>query len=502
MRQNNFTGNIYRRSFAACGFLFVVVILLLNACSRTMDLSYQVQDRKILMFDQLKSDTSMSIAVEALERANLAGALDSYGPYTFFAPDNNAFRKYFQNQGKKGLEGFTDSALRMIMIYHILPTRLKAEEFIQGPQATATGAGDYISIDISKGYKSTAVANGIDNIYLTNLQFYNGYVHKMDAVMDPPVLTIGQFLKNNPDKYSVFVGGLHRAGLMDTLTDLTNSSGTRIRLTLFAETNDVLQKAGITTFDNLPTDSLVKLMRDHILPGGNFSSSYTHRTTPLPSIGLIDRWDSTILSIDGQDWIYFNLAAPHLIDSTTDFTASDIIMRNGVMHNVSLPLSFPASKKRTQIYHPFWSATNYCYGIPGFTNGNSSPLANASSGNWRYYYDGTAIPADKSVVTNLLFVAPDGVNDSMVTVVKNIRKGKYSIAVNAKGGARGTFQLRCGQDLISGPVNYGFPGLPSYRQNYVIGTYDFKTSGDQRLNFVCTIAGGLNVECMVLTPVY
>src|SRR5581483_7645207 len=139
----------------------------------------------------------------------------------------------------------------VIMIYHILPTRLKAEEFIQGPQATATGAGDYISIDISKGYKSTAVANGIATIYQTDLEYYNGFVHKMDAVLDPPVLTIGQFLQNNPDKYSIFVGGLQRAGLMDTLTSLTNSSGVRNRLTLFCETNDVLQKAGITTFDNL-----------------------------------------------------------------------------------------------------------------------------------------------------------------------------------------------------------------------------------------------------------
>src|SRR5581483_2069937 len=131
---------------------------------------------------------------------------------------------------------------------------------------------------------------------------------------------------------------------MDTLTSLTNSSGVRNRLTLFCETNDVLQKAGITTFDNLPIDSLTKLMRDHIVPGSNFSSSYTHHTTAVPSIGVIDRWDSTVLSLDGQDWIYFNLSTPHLIDSTTDLAASDIIMRNGTMHNVSLPLAFSATK--------------------------------------------------------------------------------------------------------------------------------------------------------------
>lgn len=289
---------------------------------------------------------------------------------------------------------------------------------------------------------------------------------------------------------------------MDTLTNLTGTSGVRTRLTLFAETNSILKERGINTFDNLPLDSLTKLMRDHIITGNNFSSSYTHHTTPaVPSLGLIDRWDSTITTLDGQDWIYFDLAAPHLIDSTTDFTASDIILRNGVMHNVSLPLSFPATKKRTQILHQFWSATNYCYGIPGFSN-TVQPTPNASSGNWRYYYDGTAIASDKSIVTNLTFMNPDGVNDSLVTIVKNIRKGKYKIEVNGKGGGRGTYQLYCGQDAIGTPVNYSFIGLPTYRQRYVIGTYDFKRSGDTRLNFVCTVVGGINLECLVLTPVY
>lgn len=288
---------------------------------------------------------------------------------------------------------------------------------------------------------------------------------------------------------------------MDTLTNLTGVTGARTRLTLFAETNDVLQKAGVTSFDNISLDSVTRLMRDHVITGNNFSSSYTHHTTPaIPSLGVIDRWDSTITTLDGQDWIYFNLAAPHLIDSTTDFAASDIILRNGVMHNVSKPLSFPSTKKRTQILHQFWSATNYCYGIPGFTS-TTPPVANASSGNWRYYYDGTAIASDKSVVANLTFMNPDGINDSLVTIVKNIKKGKYTIEVNAKGGARGTFQLYCGQDPIGGPVNYGFPGLPTYRQRAVIGTYEFKRSGDTRLNFVCTVVGGINLECLLLNPV-
>ncbi|MBS1664652.1 MAG: fasciclin domain-containing protein [Bacteroidetes bacterium] len=489
--------------------VFAALLLIEPACKKDLNFSYQVQDRKVLLFDMLKQDTSMSIAVAALEKASkpkydsahgvsvsltLAAALDSYGPYTFFAPDNNAFRKYFAVRGKKGLDDFPDSTIYDLMNYHILPTRLQASDFIQGPQATTTGAGDYLSIDISKGYKSQAIANGVARIYQTDLTYYNGYVHKLDAVLDPPTLTIGEFLKNNPDKYSILIAGLTKAGLMDTISSLTNAAGVRNRLTLFAETNDVLQKAGIQSFDNLPMDSLVRLMRNHLAPGQNSSSSYTHLTAAIPALNIIQRWDSTLMTIDQQDWIYFDLAAPHLIDGSTDFAASDIGARNGLIHNVSQPLAFPATKKRTQIYHIFWSSTNYCYGIPGFANGNSTPAANASSGNWRYYFE--------SAAGNMLFVNPDGVGDSMVTVVRNVRKGKYQLTVNDKNGGRGTFQLYYGADTIGPPVNYSFAGLPQFRQNYVIGTYDFKTSGDKRLNFVCTAVGGLNLECLILTPVY
>jgi hypothetical protein len=60
--------------------------------------------------------------------------------------------------------------------------------------------------------------------------------------------------------------------------------------------------------------------------------------------------------------------------------------------------------------------------------------------------------------------------------------------------------LKHGEDLIGVPVNYNLG--PVFEQKVVIGEYDFKTSGDKRLNFVCTRVGGINLEALVLTPVY
>ncbi|MGF7232080.1 fasciclin domain-containing protein, partial [Arachidicoccus sp.] len=304
-----------------------------------------------------------------------------------------------------------------------------------------------------------------------------------------------QFLLSNPDKYSILTSGLQKAGLMDTLVNLTDSLGGRIRLTLFAETNDVLKNAGIENYDNMPHDELVKLMRNHLIPGQNAISSYTHHTVAVPVYNIVDSWDSTILTLDGDDYFYFNLAGVHLIDNVSDFTSSDVAMRNGIIDNVSVPISFPANKPRTQIYYDFWSGTNYAYGIPSISDGNSHPPLNGSSGNYRYYYDG-------SISNNLLFVNPDAKNDSMVALIHGIRKGKYQITINYKASYnRDIFELRYQNDSIG---SIDFRTGTTYKQNTIIGTYDFKTSGDKRLNFVCLQhnGGGMNLDCMVLTPVY
>lgn len=479
----------------------ILAIVLFTACSRKREFSYQVSDRKLLMFEEIKKDTNFSILTAALEKTNLAGVLSSYGPYTLFAPDNNAFRKYFKLKGKTGLSDFPDSVLSNVMKYHIVPTRLKAPDFIQGPQTTPSSSGDNINIDISKGFKNTAIANASSLIYETDIEYYNGYVHKMDGVLDPPTLTIGEFLLANQNVYSIITSGLKAAGLMDTLSRLTNNFGVRIRLTLFAETDEALKAAGVTNYNGYSQDSLVKYMRNHLITGVGTRASYTHQTVAIPQIKQVARWDSTITTLDGQDWLYFDLAADHILDGTTDFLASDLSMRNGLVHNINKPLAFPANKKRTQIFHRFWAATNYCYGIPGFRDGIDPPVANSSAGFWRYYFDGNG--GNGYQVTNLTFCQPDGPGDSMVTVIRGIRRGRYLMEASGKNGARTTCQINYQSDSIS-TYDFSFPGLPQYRQNANVGTYNFRTSGDKRLNFIFKNWGGgigINIECLMLTPV-
>jgi uncharacterized surface protein with fasciclin (FAS1) repeats len=480
-----------------------VTIACIQSCKKD-PFSYQEQNRSVLAYDMLKEDTSISIAIAALDKSKLSPTLNTYGPFTFFVPDNNAFRKFFASKGKTSLNDFTDDEIRTIMVYHILTARLRSSEFRQGPQTTApTGAGDVISLDISKGYKYNTVANSVANVYETDIAFSNALVHKMDAVLNPPTQSIGQFLEQNSNKYSVMIAGLKRANLWDTINNLTDAAGTRIRITLLAESNETLQAAGITSFASMPLDQLDTLMRYHMMAGSSFSADYTRKSDPNPRAGLnFERWDSTILSLNGQQYLYFDLAAEKLINGVANFAASDVIMRNGVLQVLDKHIEFNSGIKRTPIFWYFAGNPNshFAYGLPGIST--TQPPAIRGSGRWRTFGP-EATPA-----RDFMFFDPDNVNDSMITIVPGVRMGKYSIYIAYKAGGRGDYHLKYAEDFIGVPTNMGLSvangtnGTGTYDQRVVLGTYDFRTSSSKRLNFVCTRIGGFAPDFIVLNPVY
>ncbi len=476
--------------------LAVLLLAVLTAGCEQEEISFQEQNRKLLMMDMLRQDTPLTIAVQALDKASMSGTLNAYGPITLFAPDNNAFRKYFKNVGKTSINDFSEAEIKTLMVYHVLGTRLRASDFIPGPQPFTTGRGDYITLDISRGIKSDALANGKAKLYETDIEYSNGVMHKMDAVLDPPILTIGQFLEQNT-QYSIMVGGLRRAGLLDTLVKLTNPAGERTRLTLFAETNEVLQAAGISSFDNMPIEELRANMRYHLLAGGAFTSQYAGFTPEVPTIGVIERWDNTLSTLDPNSHIYYNIATLKPINTNIDFRGSDILMQNGVLHNVDKHMVYSSAVPRTQIMHIFTNALNYAYGLPGVSS-TTQPPVNSVSGRFRMFAEPSSHPRTSAMV---LYFEPDTKDDSLVTVVKNVRKGKYKIAINYKSGTRGDLQMMFEQDKI-GPVK-GYSAAPTYYQNMEIGTYEFKTSGDKRIKWV-TLATNIRtvvMDVMVLTPV-
>jgi hypothetical protein len=189
------------------------------------------------------------------------------------------------------------------------------------------------------------------------------------------------------------------------------------------------------------------------------------------------------------------LAAAKLVNGIANFSASDVIMRNGVLHVLDKHIEFGNGVKRTPIFWYLAASpnTNFAYGLPGI-NPTQGP-AILGSGRWRTF------GPEGNPGRNFLFFDPDGINDSLIVIVPNVRKGKYRIEASYKAGGRGDYQLMYEQDNIGVSTFLGLKvGSTDYDQKLLLGEYVFQTSGSKRLNFVCTRVAGVALDNVVLKP--
>lgn len=127
---------------------------------------------------------NLSILVEAVVAANLAGTLSAPGPLTVFAPTNNAFAALLTELGVTKEALLADkSLLTTVLTYHVVSGRvLKDQVPINTPIATLQGATFTVGADlrITDGRRRSAA------ILATDILCSNGVVHIIDKVILPP----------------------------------------------------------------------------------------------------------------------------------------------------------------------------------------------------------------------------------------------------------------------------------------------------------------------------
>ena len=131
--------------------------------------------------DVASGDDRFSTLVTAVKEADLAGTLDSGGPFTVFAPTNAAFDKLPQDQLNALLQPENRDQLRSILTYHVVPGRVMASD-IAGKQLEAdTVNGQKLPIDAT----GSAVRAGNATVVRTDITASNGVIHVVDSVILP-----------------------------------------------------------------------------------------------------------------------------------------------------------------------------------------------------------------------------------------------------------------------------------------------------------------------------
>jgi uncharacterized surface protein with fasciclin (FAS1) repeats len=122
--------------------------------------------------------------VAAVKAAGLAETLSGEGPFTLFAPNDNAFNKLPKGTLKKLLKPENKVALQKILKYHLLSSEVMAADVKSGSVATVEGKTVKIAVTGTKVKVNTA------NVIKTDIKASNGVVHTIDTVLMPPDVKI------------------------------------------------------------------------------------------------------------------------------------------------------------------------------------------------------------------------------------------------------------------------------------------------------------------------
>lgn len=129
---------------------------------------------------ELASDNDdFSVLVRALQEADLVDTLKDEGPFTVFAPTNEAFDKLLVDLDITAEELLAQPDLEDILTYHVLAGKVMAGDLEDGME-TETVNGETATFDLT-GEPMINMAN----IITTDLDATNGVIHVIDAVLVP-----------------------------------------------------------------------------------------------------------------------------------------------------------------------------------------------------------------------------------------------------------------------------------------------------------------------------
>ncbi|SRX55469.1 fasciclin domain-containing protein [Aequorivita sp. CIP111184] len=142
--------------------------------------------------DVAVGNEDFSTLVVALKAADLVSALQGDGPFTVFAPTNDAFAKIDSATLSSLLEEKNQKALANILTYHVIPGNLMAADVVaalkkgKGKVELKALNGQMIIVMEKDGKIWLKDTNGnYSEIVATDVKASNGVIHVIDTVVMP-----------------------------------------------------------------------------------------------------------------------------------------------------------------------------------------------------------------------------------------------------------------------------------------------------------------------------
>lgn len=167
---------IMRRKLRNFGFTTSILAALLLATSALAGNYAKKSD----IVDTAVSNGNFTTLSAALEAGGLIDTLKSDGPYTVFAPTDEAFAKLPDGTVEMLLLPENKDKLVEILTYHVVPGKVKAAEVVTLDSATTANGSD-VAISI----REDMVYVNDSRVVITDISASNGVIHVVDTVILP-----------------------------------------------------------------------------------------------------------------------------------------------------------------------------------------------------------------------------------------------------------------------------------------------------------------------------
>ena len=205
---------------------------------------------------------SFKTLAAALGAADLVDALKGKGPFTVFAPTDDAFAKLPAGTVETLLKPENKAKLAAILTYHVVPGTVMAADVVKVSGAKSLN-GQRIDVVVDKGGVS------VDNakVIKTDIVCSNGVIHVIDSVILPSSDTIPT-VATNAKMFGTLLAAVKAAGLAEVLS----GEGP---FTVFAPTDEAFAKLPKGTVESLlkpeNKDKLISILKYHVVAGRVYS---------------------------------------------------------------------------------------------------------------------------------------------------------------------------------------------------------------------------------------
>jgi transforming growth factor-beta-induced protein len=130
------------------------------------------------------ADENFSILVAALQQADLVGALQGEGPFTVFAPTNDAFAALLEALDISAEQLLLQPELSEVLLYHVVSGKVMSTDLTNGLVAETLN-GESVTFDLSDGVKVN-----MSTVIGADVEASNGVIHVIDTVLVPEGFTL------------------------------------------------------------------------------------------------------------------------------------------------------------------------------------------------------------------------------------------------------------------------------------------------------------------------